>query len=171
MKKGFVYVFSNPAMPGLVKVGMTERHPEQRATELHTTGVPAAFQIDAAIYCSDAERLEYAFHCYASSYGYRVSDNREFFKMDPEHAVRLLLSLWCDDNWAESISISHPETVLDTGDVSCYAASADLHPFDITQALRFMDDEQWKSAGVRYKAELARRRSAKAVTDDKGAET
>ncbi|WP_295427803.1 GIY-YIG nuclease family protein [uncultured Thiodictyon sp.] len=32
--KGFVYVMSNKAMPGLVKIGYSTKHPELRAEEL-----------------------------------------------------------------------------------------------------------------------------------------
>lgn len=41
---GIVYVLSNRAMPGLVKIGMTTR-PEldTRLKELYTTGVPVPF--------------------------------------------------------------------------------------------------------------------------------
>ena len=33
-KKGFVYVMSNKSMPGIVKVGMSTKMPEERAKEL-----------------------------------------------------------------------------------------------------------------------------------------
>ena len=38
-----VYVLTNPAMPGIVKIGTTTReNPQVRMNELYTTGVPAA---------------------------------------------------------------------------------------------------------------------------------
>lgn len=42
----FVYVLTNPSMPGLVKVGKTTTSPGQRMAELHTTGVPTAFELE-----------------------------------------------------------------------------------------------------------------------------
>ena len=40
-----VYVLTNPAMPGIVKIGMTEREDVQRRmTELYSTGVPLPFE-------------------------------------------------------------------------------------------------------------------------------
>ena len=40
-----VYVLTNPAMPGLVKIGMTDRDDVQRRmSDLYTTGVPLPFE-------------------------------------------------------------------------------------------------------------------------------
>lgn len=39
--KGLVYLLTNPAMPGIVKIGLTTRGDmKQRLNELFTTGVP-----------------------------------------------------------------------------------------------------------------------------------
>jgi T5orf172 domain len=44
-KKGIVYVLINPAMPNIVKIGLTTREGiEQRMKELFTTGVPVPFE-------------------------------------------------------------------------------------------------------------------------------
>src|SRR5688572_6679317 len=41
---GYLYVLINPSLPGLVKIGKTNRDPEQRAAELSAaTGVPTPF--------------------------------------------------------------------------------------------------------------------------------
>ena len=40
-----VYVLTNPAMPGMVKIGMTDRPDVQRRmSELYSTGVPLPFE-------------------------------------------------------------------------------------------------------------------------------
>lgn len=47
--EGWVYVLSNPCMPGIYKIGMTTTSPEVRARELSSaTGVPAPFKVEAA---------------------------------------------------------------------------------------------------------------------------
>ena len=41
-----VYVLTNQAMPGIVKIGMTERDDVQRRmNELYSTGVPLPFRV------------------------------------------------------------------------------------------------------------------------------
>ena len=45
---GYVYVMSNEAMPGKYKIGCTSRHPDERANELNTTGIPKPFVVE---YC------------------------------------------------------------------------------------------------------------------------
>ena len=43
--KGLVYVLTNSAMPGLVKIGMTTRDSvDTRMKELYSTGVPVPFE-------------------------------------------------------------------------------------------------------------------------------
>ncbi len=45
MKEGIVYILTNPAMPNLVKIGMTTRlEVGIRMSELYTTGVPVPFE-------------------------------------------------------------------------------------------------------------------------------
>ena len=45
---GYVYVLSNPSIPGIVKIGMTERDVPARALELSaSTGVPEPYDVDA----------------------------------------------------------------------------------------------------------------------------
>ncbi|MBL4747578.1 MAG: GIY-YIG nuclease family protein [Magnetovibrio sp.] len=47
---GFVYIMSNPSMPGLLKIGCTTRTPEERANELHqATGVPGKFTVEWSV--------------------------------------------------------------------------------------------------------------------------
>ena len=46
MSYGYLYCFSNHSYPGILKVGMTERTPEQRIKELFKTGVPSPFHIE-----------------------------------------------------------------------------------------------------------------------------
>ena len=40
MAEGIVYVLTNPAMPGMVKIGKTGRDVELRLNDLYTTGLP-----------------------------------------------------------------------------------------------------------------------------------
>lgn len=88
--KGYVYILSNTHMPGLVKIGYTNRDVSLRARELsNNTGVPgywtpikswklsAAYQIEQKIFAALKEN--------------RISG--EFFRFKPEEAVNALEGL------------------------------------------------------------------------------
>ena len=86
---GIVYVLTNPAMPGLVKIGKTSRYSvDARLGELYTTGVPVPFECAFAGKISDEGKVERAFH---KAFGpYRINPSREFFQIEPEQAIALL---------------------------------------------------------------------------------
>jgi len=87
-KQGIVYVLTNPAMPGLVKIGQTGNEIANRLRELNTTGVPFPFDCLYACEVSDCEQVEDALH--EAFYPYRVNPKREFFKIDPGQAIAIL---------------------------------------------------------------------------------
>lgn len=86
-----VYVLSNEAMPGLVKIGRTSQEPEQRLRNLYTTGVPLPFKCEYACYTSRPVELEAALHKLLASL--RVNPAREFFRISPENLFPLLSML------------------------------------------------------------------------------
>lgn len=78
---GFVYVLSNECMPGIYKIGMTDRSPRQRAAELSSaTAVPCDFEVVCTGEVFDALSVERSLHQQHAEY--RVSDGREFFRLD-----------------------------------------------------------------------------------------
>lgn len=88
MNEGIVYVLTNPAMPGMVKIGKTGRGVEARLNDLYTTGVPLPFECAYAAKVEDMDKVEKAFH---NAFGpYRVNPRREFFDIEPEQAIGLL---------------------------------------------------------------------------------
>lgn len=82
---GIVYILTNPAMPGLVKIGKTSRQDvETRLGELYSTGVPLAFECAYAGRVEDETKVERAFH---QAFGpYRINSKREFFQIEPPEA-------------------------------------------------------------------------------------
>jgi len=91
-----VYVLTNEAMPGLVKIGLTTESVESRLTQLSSsTGVPLAFECYYAARVDDGSRVERILHQLFAEH--RVNPKREFFRLDPEKAV-LALSI---GNFAE----------------------------------------------------------------------
>jgi hypothetical protein len=86
MGDGLVYVLSNPSMPGLVKIGRTERDVQQRVAELSAaSGVPAAFVLEAAYPAIDSGAAEAAVHVRLAQF--RLP-GREFFRVAVEEASR-----------------------------------------------------------------------------------
>ena len=84
-----VYVLTNPAMPGLVKIGMTSQADvENRLRQLYTTGVPVPFECNFACQVKDADSVESALHF---AFGdFRINQNREFFKISAERVIAIL---------------------------------------------------------------------------------
>lgn len=86
---GFVYLLTNASMPGFVKIGMTTRNPAVRAREISSaTGVPTAFVLEGYVPTPDAARTERAVHAVIDNR--RVSQGREFFRIDVDDAMRVV---------------------------------------------------------------------------------
>lgn len=88
---GIVYVLTNPAMPGLVKIGMTTRNEiELRMKELYSTGVPVPFECAYAcmVEVCDCNKVEKALH--TAFQPNRINPQREFFKLNPEQVIAIL---------------------------------------------------------------------------------
>lgn len=108
---GYVYILSNPGMPGLLKIGMTRFDPTRRVQELSSaTGVPTPFQLVYYREFHDCVAAELEIHSIFATKGLRYNDQREFFSVDTVEAINTLLSL--DDEKIANNS-SQPTEVLD----------------------------------------------------------
>jgi hypothetical protein len=88
----FIYVLENPSMPGLVKIGRTDRSVSERVSELSShTGIPTGFAVVKHWAVTDSVEAERIIHERLSDY--RVAENREFFKMEAEEATDIIESL------------------------------------------------------------------------------
>lgn len=88
MSKGYVYILTNPAMPGYVKVGRTIGDPEARAAQLFSTGVPLPFVVAASFLSPDCVWLEA--ECHKRLEQSRVDTCREFFVISLYDAERIV---------------------------------------------------------------------------------
>ena len=70
--KGWVYVITNKAMSGIVKVGHSTKDPELRAKELESTGVPGRYEVEYDILIKELK-------------DFRV--DKEWFRCSVEEAV------------------------------------------------------------------------------------
>ena len=78
-------------MPGLLKIGFTNRDVKDRALELSAaTGVPTAFEIEYYCLTSDVEAVEVEAHSALSKYR---QPGKEFFSVSLINAVKIIDSL------------------------------------------------------------------------------
>jgi hypothetical protein len=95
-----VYVLSNPAMPGLIKIGMSSNEDAtERLGQLYTTGVPFPFHLEFACRVPNPDEVEKALHTAFSPS--RVNPRREFFSIDAGQAIAILKLLHVQDATTE----------------------------------------------------------------------
>lgn len=86
---GIIYIFTNEAMPGYIKIGKTTTSVEQRILELsRSTAVPMPFECYYAACVANMDNVEKALH---DAFGdHRKNPRREFFTIAPERVVAIL---------------------------------------------------------------------------------
>ena len=88
----WVYIMSNPTMPGYYKIGYTKNTPEERAKQIsNATGVIVPMKVEWAFHCYNGFALEQ--ECHHKLEGYRVNHNREFFQIPLEEAKATVTEL------------------------------------------------------------------------------
>ncbi|MFD1556107.1 GIY-YIG nuclease family protein [Paraburkholderia silviterrae] len=107
MTLSVVYVLTNPAMPGLVKIGCTSQEDANtRLGQLYTTGVPVPFKLEFACKVQNPEEVERALHlAFAPD---RINPRREFFQIDPDQAIAILRLLHVEEATEEVESQPSP---------------------------------------------------------------
>ena len=87
----YVYIMSNPSFPGdVLKIGWTREHPNKRANDLHTSGIPSPFIVEYVIITSEGSKLEKQIHEHIKIY--RINSNREFFKISKDELTEILIN-------------------------------------------------------------------------------
>jgi len=88
-KEGWVYVLSNKAMAGLVKVGYSMRDPTIRAEEIsNSTGVPLPYIVSYRALVVSPNQVEQDVHLALDDK--RVNEKREFFKCKIMEAIQAI---------------------------------------------------------------------------------
>lgn len=110
MESGWVYCMTNEAMPGMVKIGYTDRKIEDRLAEANgnPTWLPFPFVLECAKFVTDANAKEQILHKLLNVQ--RVSPRREFFRVNLDQ-VKLMLSL-CDGKWWEPGTTEDPDGAI-----------------------------------------------------------
>ena len=103
MTYGYLYCFSNQSMPGILKVGMTERTPWLRLNEANrsdTWSPPTPYKIEFAKKVLNPKRKEATLHTMLSQYTERINPKRKFFRASSEE-VKAFFDLIDGDLWVE----------------------------------------------------------------------
>ena len=82
--RGWLYLITNEAMPGLVKIGFSLKDPALRAAELSTTGTPLPFRVcyDALVF--SPRELEQRIHADMKD----LRAGKEWFRCEVSDAVK-----------------------------------------------------------------------------------
>jgi hypothetical protein len=114
-----VYVLTNPAMPGLVKIGQTASDDAAtRLGQLYTTGVPFPFKSQLKV--TNPEEVERALHVAFAPH--RLNPKREFFQIEPDQAIAILRLLHTEEVTTELTQA--PNGAVTTPDVTAAEVDA-----------------------------------------------
>ncbi|MCG4253708.1 GIY-YIG nuclease family protein [Acetobacter senegalensis] len=88
-KSGYVYLLTNPTMPGMIKIGFTGAPDvEVRMKQIYSTGVPLPFECVYSKRLDNYKEAETALHVAFGNT--RVNPKREFFRIDPACVMAIL---------------------------------------------------------------------------------
>ena len=91
MTEGFVYILTNAAMPGYIKIGLTQQDDvASRVKQLDNTSLPLPFECYFAARVPDCARVERTLHFVFGEK--RARGNREFFTAQPD-LVKAIIEL------------------------------------------------------------------------------
>jgi hypothetical protein len=123
MSEGYLYCFSNESMPGILKIGMTERTPELRLNEANgsdTWKPPTPYKIEFAKKVLNPKQQETMLHKLLEQYTERVNPKREFFRISVEKARKffdLIDDYIEEDDFEEEFEdINDEELTIEDGD-------------------------------------------------------
>lgn len=97
--RGWVYIITNKAMPGLVKVGYTLKDPDLRARELGHTGTPLPYVVEYEVLVNKPRVVEQMVH--SGLGGHRVG--KEWFRCSLDEAINCIRRTIGEDALLETI--------------------------------------------------------------------
>lgn len=107
---GFIYIMSNPAYPGDLKIGQTKNDPEERRKELGSTGVLHDYVLEYRALSEEYESLEREIH--RSLAKQRVRPDREFFTISVPEAINKIREIAGDRIESDKVFYISPEELL-----------------------------------------------------------
>ena len=112
---GYIYCFSNISMPGIYKIGMTERTPEKRLSDANncdTWRPPTPYKIEFAKKVMQPRLQENILHKILTEFGARINEKREFFSISIDKIKEQFDQINGEDWVPRSENIA--ETILET---------------------------------------------------------
>jgi hypothetical protein len=134
---GYVYCLENESMPGLVKIGYTDRTMEERLQEANNSGTfgpPTEYKIVFAKFVKEPRVKESILHTLLSRV--RRNPKKEFFTVSADH-VKLYFEL-LDGEWyigSDCIDEEHCTQFLNTYIFSSTSTSSPVTIKSLTEAL------------------------------------
>lgn len=83
--RGWIYIFSNRSMKGLIKIGYTDRDPAIRVAEQHS-GLPHPHDIEYELFVENAYLFEQKVHKKLQPY----HESKEWFRIEVSSAVKVI---------------------------------------------------------------------------------
>lgn len=103
--KGWVYVITNKAMLGLVKIGYSMKDPDLRATELNHTGTPHPYVVDYEVLVEEPRSIEQKVHLYLREF----REGKEWFRCSSEKAIAAIKFIAGEDVQVENFKRANRE--------------------------------------------------------------
>jgi hypothetical protein len=154
MNRGYVYVLTNPSMPGLVKIGKTTRTVGGRAGEIYQTGVPTPFEVFGYALSPDCDHLER--ECHRGMSAVRINPEREFFKASPTAALRYVVEIRnlqirdIVEEYCPELTISGIPSVLTIEEIAPCADDAGVCPGEAIDAMRSINPDRMREVVADY---------------------
>lgn len=150
---GWVYIFSNPLTPTVLKVGYTDREPISRAKEVSdSTGVALPYEVEYQVYTTHPRKLEQKAHQILDKY--RINKRREFFECNYEDAVEAIRK-------ATQICTSNIEDFAYTNEISYKILNDELDKKIFEKQKRIQEAEEQRKEDERKKYELWQKKKEK----------
>lgn len=87
--KGWVYVISNAAMPGILKIGFSLKDPMLRAQELANTGSPHPYEVEYEVLIENPREVEQLAHKLLQ----KKLEGKKWFRCSLEEAIHSIKSV------------------------------------------------------------------------------
>lgn len=98
--EGYIYILENKGIPGILKIGFTEKSPLERVKEINSgTGVITTWYIANAFPCKSPKNIEILVHQSLKQYNI----NKEGFGITLPHAEKIISQIIIDNNAALSV--------------------------------------------------------------------